>query len=56
MEIEYASVGLGLVSIGLFFLGFFLGKKSQTQTKISSEDYRSPKEYDMSKGLKLNSE
>lgn len=48
MEIEYASVALGLVSIGLFFLGFFLGKKGSKKPELEAESY-----LDMSKGVKL---
>ena len=47
MEIEYASVALGLVSIGLFFLGFQLGKKS------SKKPEPEPEVYDLSKGVTL---
>ena len=50
MVIEYVSVGLGLVSIGLFFLGFYLGKKSQIDEQTSSESQQHlTSEYDINK-------
>ena len=44
MDIEYLSVALGFVGIGLFFFGFMLGQKSsKTSTKRD----------DVSQGVKL---
>lgn len=45
MSIEYISIVLGLVGIGLFFFGFYLGQKS-SGTSIANR-------YDFSQGVKL---
>ena len=45
MTIEYISIGLGLVGIGLFFFGFYLGQKS-SGASIGNH-------YDFSQGVKL---
>ena len=45
MSIEYTSIALGLVGIGLFFFGFYLGQKN-TRTPIVNR-------YDFSQGVKL---
>ena len=45
MSIEYTSIALGLVGIGLFFFGFALGQKSSS----TSSDEKS----DLSFGVKL---
>ena len=45
MSIEYISIALGLVGIGLFFFGFYLGQKS-SDTSIANR-------YDFSQGVKL---
>ena len=45
MDIEYISVALGIVGIGLFFFGFLLGQKSSAKP--------SAKLYDFSQGVKL---
>ncbi|MEE8255329.1 MAG: hypothetical protein ACE1YV_02125 [Nitrosopumilaceae archaeon] len=44
MSIEYISIVLGLVGIGLFFFGFYLGQKSSGT---------STNRYDFSQGVKL---
>ena len=46
MEIEFASIALLFLGIGLFFFGFFLGQKSSP--KIAEN----PK--DLSEGVKLD--
>jgi len=45
MTTEYLSIAVGLVGIGLFFFGFYLGQKSSV--KPSSQ------RYDFSQGVKL---
>ena len=45
MDIEYISVALGIVGIGLFFFGFLLGQKSSVKPSIQR--------YDFSQGVKL---
>ena len=44
MASEYLSVAVGLVGIGLFFFGFYLGQKSSKTTLHR---------YDFSQGVKL---
>jgi len=46
MSIEYISIALGLVGIGLFFFGFVLGQKSSS-TSLNEK-------YDLSFGVKLS--
>ena len=43
MSTEYLSIAVGLVGIGLFFFGFYLGQKSSEK----------PHRYDFSQGVKL---
>ena len=45
MSIEYISIVLGLVGIGLFFFGFYLGQKSSGTPIVNR--------YDFSQGVKL---
>lgn len=45
MSIEYTSIALGLVGIGLFFFGFYLGQKSSSTPLVNR--------YDFSQGVKL---
>jgi hypothetical protein len=44
MTNEYLSIAVGLVGIGLFFFGFYLGQKSSVE---------SSNRYDFSQGVKL---
>jgi len=45
MSIEYTSIALGLIGIGLFFFGFYLGQKSSGTPTVNR--------YDFSQGVKL---
>jgi len=45
MSIEFTSIALGLVGIGLFFFGFYLGQKSSGKSLVNR--------FDFSQGVKL---